>query len=365
VSKNQFVRFSPWCQLAAWPLLLLLASALSGCSLNSERKAVALPTGHYEGSVTFQGTELQAVLELREAAPGQLEADLRFPEEEGLSFPAENLSYTEPELRFDQGKQPGGISVSAVREGDFLRGVFQLDSIKADFVWVRRGKAQPRPYQTRPLKLPTGQSAPALTLFVPQDTSTTRYPAVALFAEPATQPAAQLRADQLARQGFVTTVVALPPASSSTDSAALRIAVAVVEALRQDAAVDTLRVGLWARGASAAVVPAATLVKPKADFVVLESVSITAAADAKPFQALNRQRVRFLGLYAAADTSLNAKESARRLRTAVGLRRGTQVRIFPKANAQFIVPGTLNAEGKWTWPKSAPGYLIAVDEWLK
>ncbi|QNH62850.1 hypothetical protein [Hymenobacter sediminicola] len=352
-------------QPRAWHLLLpVLAGGILGCSPDSGQKAaVQLPTGHYEGTVAYQDTELAVALDLREVSPGRLEADVRFAQNEGLSFPAENLRYTEPQLLLDS--PAGGSSISAIREGDFLRGVFRLDTIKADFVWVRRGKALPRAYQIKQLPASAAaQGLPSLTLLIPQDTLAT-HPAVALFAEPATQPAARLRAAQLAGQGFVTTVIALPHAQQPADSAMLQSAVRVLRALRREPAVDTMRIGLWARGTTAAVVPAAVLAQPKAAFVVLENASITSLEEARPFQLLSRHRIPVLGLYAAADTSLNAKDSARRLRNAVGSRRGTQVRSFPNADTHFLLPGQGSADGKWTWPASAPGYLQSIADWLK
>ncbi|WP_156109234.1 hypothetical protein [Hymenobacter sp. APR13] len=349
-----------WSRLLLWAAPVAL---LAGCSSDAgSGAAVALPTGHYEGTVAYQGTELAAVLELRETGAGQLEADMRFPQEEGLSFPVETARYAEPQLLFEQDGTPGGMQVSAVREGDFLRGVFTLDSIRTDFVWVRRGKAQPRPYQMDTLQVPASRLA--LLVLVPTDTLS-NHPAIALFADDTHQAAARLRADQLARQGFVTTVVAVA-AGSPADSVALQAAAATVQALRRHPAVDTLRVGMWARGAAAAIaVPAATLAKPRAAFLVLENVSVTSADEARPLQQLGQRRVPVLGLYAAADTSLNVKDSARRLRNAVGGRRGTQVRIFPKANARFVLPGRTSPDGKWTWPAAAPGYLTAIEDWLK
>lgn len=339
---------------------------LSGCSLDSGQKAVvSLPTGHYEGPISYQGTELLAVLDLRESKPGQLEADLHFPEIEALDFTATNLSYTEPQLRFEEPAQPGGIQITAIREGDFLRGVFTLDSVRADFVWVRRGQPEPRPYQEKQLPAQPALNIPPLTVLVPNDTAT-QHAAVALFADAAHQAAATARASQLTRQGFVTTVVAVNPVAELPDSATLRTAATVLLALRRAPTTDTTKIGLWATGdAAAAITPAATLVKPQAAFVVLENVPVTSPEQAKPFQGLTRQRVPVLGLYAAADTSLNVKESTRRLRNALGFRRNTLIQTFPKADANFRVPGGLTEEGKWNWPRPVPGYVKAIQEWRK
>jgi hypothetical protein len=338
---------------------------LASCSLDSERKAVvALPTGHYEGPISYQGTELLAVLDLRESKPGQLEADLHFPGLRGLDFPAVNLSYTEPQLRFEEPAQPGGVQVTAVREGDFLRGVFTLDSVRADFVWVRRGQPEPRAYQEKQLPQQTTLGLPPLTLLVPNDT-VARHAAVALFADASHQAAATARAGQLAQQGFVATVVAISQ-TALPDSAALRRATAVLTALRRAPAADTTQIGLWVYGATAAAVtPAVTMMAPQAAFVVLENVPVASVDQAKPFQALNRRRIPVLALYAAADTSLNVKESTRRLRNALGFRRNTLIRTFLKANSNFRVPGGLTEDGKWSWPRPAAGYVEAIQEWRK
>lgn len=339
---------------------------LSGCSLDSGQKAVvSLPTGHYEGPISYQGTELLAVLDLRESKPGQLEADLHFPELEGLDFAAANLSYSEPQLRFEEPMQPDGIQITAIREGDFLRGVFTLDSVRADFVWVRRGQPEPRSYQEQQLQPSAAVGAKPLTVLVPNDTAT-QHAAIALFADSAHQAAATARANQLTRQGFVTTVVMVRPSAELPDSALLRTAAAVLLALRRAPTTDTTQIGLWTNGAVAtSVLPAATLVTPRAAFVVVENVPVTSVEQAKPLQGLTRQRVPVLGLYAAADTSLNVRESTRRLRNALGFRRNTLIQTFPKANTNFRVPGGLTEEGKWSWPRPASGYVKAVQDWRK
>jgi hypothetical protein len=350
------------CWLVWWPAFAVL---LAGCSLDSGQKSVvSLPTGHYEGTVSYQGTELQTVLDLRESRPGQLEADLHFPEIEDLGFAATSLSYTEPQLRFEEAAQPGGMQITAIREGDFLRGILAQDSARADFVWVRRGQPEPRSYQEKQLPAQANLNAPALTVLVPNDTASL-HSAVALFTDATHQNVANARANQLAGQGFITTVVTVAPATSPEDSTALRTATTVLLALRRAPPIDTTRIGVWARGTTAAaVVPAATLVSPRAAFVVLENVPVSSADAAKPFQALSRQRVPTLGLYAAADTSLNVQESTQRLRGGRGSRRsGIVIRTFPKADANFRVPGGLSAEGKWTWPRPAAGYTTAVKDW--
>lgn len=353
---------SLWCRRAAWwPACAWL---LTACALDAEKKVpAALPTGHYEGQVSYQGTELRTILDLREARPGQLEADVHFPDVPDLDFSAANLIYTEPQLRFDEGLPAGGIDITAVQEGDFLRGVFTLDSVRADFVWVRRGQPEARTYQQKQLAAQPRLGAPSLTLLVPNDTIS-QHSAVALFTDATHQGTATARAIQLADQGFLTTVVTVAP-TALPDSATLRTAAAVLLALRRAPATDTTRIGLWVSGSiAAAVAPAATLPKPVAAFVVLENVHITSSEEAKSFQVLARQRIPVLALYAAADTSFNMATSTTRLRAALGARRST-LRTFSKADANFRVPGSLNSDGKWTWPQPASGYVEAIRQWRK
>jgi hypothetical protein len=352
---------SPAFRRSAWLLPGLVLGLLSSCSSGGEQATtLPLPSGHYEGPISYQGTELRVALDLREVAPGKLEADMHFPEVEGLSFAATNLRYKEPQLMFEQPGNARQVAVTAIREGDFLRGVFTLDSIKAEFVWVRRGQAAPRAYQEKSFP---GQTQ-RLTLLVPADTIT-RHPAIALLADAASAASAAARADVLARQGILTVVI--PTATvPEGDSTVLRSVAAAFQALRKHPAVDSTQVGLWLRGPNALrVIEVTGLTQPAPSFVLLENVEATSAAEAKPFQQLNKLRIPTLAFYAANDTSLNARDSARRLRLAVGTRSGSQVRIVPQATADFIVPGRLSADGKWTWPQPAPGFLEGLTTWLR
>lgn len=342
-----------------------LVLLLSGCSSGGE-KATTLPppTGHYEGPISYQGTDLRVALDLREVAPGQLEADVSFPELPGLSFAATNLRYKEPQLVFEQPGQTSKVSVNAIREGDFLRGIFTLDSIKAEFVWVRRGQAGARAYQQKVFPAPANGQTPQLTLLIPADTIT-RHPTVALLADEASAAAAAARADLLARQGFLAVVVPTAKVPEG-DSTTIRRVAATFQALRKHPAVDSTQVGLWLRGPGAAELVLVTgLLEPAASFVILENVAVTSAEEAKPFQQVSRLKIPLLALYAAADTSLNVQASAKRLRLAVGTRRGSaQVRIIPQATADFIIPGRLSPEGKWTWPQPAPDFVEGLTSWL-
>ncbi|MCB2376233.1 hypothetical protein LGH70_01475 [Hymenobacter sp. BT635] len=352
-------------QRCSWLVCGLMAGMWSACSSGGgQTTTLPLPTGHYEGPISYQGAELRVALDLREESPGKLSADLHFPEIAGLSFAAANVRYKEPQLMFEQPGQPSAIAVNAIREGDFLRGVFTLDSVKTEFVWVRRGQAAARVYQEKAFAFQLQGQSQRLTLLVPTDTSS-RHPVVALLADAASAGSAATRADLLARQGFLAVVVPLTAPVSETDSAALYRAVAVVQALRKEPSADSTQIGLWLRGSSAAaLVGAAGLAQPKAAFVVLENVPAASTVQARPFLQVSRQ-LPVLALYAAADTSLNVRESSRRLRTALGGRRGSMVRTFPQANADFIVPGRLSADGKWTWPQPAPNFVEGLTTWLR
>ncbi|TGE27190.1 dienelactone hydrolase family protein [Hymenobacter metallicola] len=339
---------------------------LSGCSSDqASTTTLPLPTGHYEGPISYQGTDVRVALDLRETTPGKLEADMHFLEAGGLSFAAAKVRYKEPQLMFEQPGQRSQASVNAIREGDFLRGVFTLDSIKAEFVWVRRGQPAPRAYQEKTFTYSLQGRRQRLTLLVPTDTLA-QHPAVALLADAASAASATMRADLLARQGFLTVVVPVSGPAPEPDSTTLQGIVTAFQALRKEPGVDSTQVGFWLRGSMAAqLVPVASLTQPTASFVVLENVPVASAAEAKPFQALGRQRIPVLACYAAADTSLNVRDSSRRLRTALGARRGSIVRSFPLANADFVMPGRLNSDGKWSWPQPAPGFVETMVTWLR
>lgn len=329
----------------------LLASCSSETSRNES--AVPLPTGHYEGPINYRGSQLRVALDLREAAPGQLQGDVSFPENPGMSFPAEQLRYKEPQLRVDQGLgQSGGISLQAIREGDFLRGVLSWDSVQADFVWVRRGEAAPRGYREQRLKL----GSQTATLRLPEDTLAT-HPAVVLLNIPAGQAA------RLTQQGYVTLLLPLPAAP---DSSLVQTVGTALTALRAQPTVDSSRVGLWSRGPVAPwVVEAATQTQPQAAFVVLEGAPANTMAEAKVYRALSQQRIPTLGLYAALDTAVNVRESSRRLRTALAFRRSGMVRTYPKATPDFTVPGRADSNGQWQWPTPASGYWDGLTDWLR
>ena len=343
---------------------------LAACSGREEPARLPPPTGHYEGPVTYQGTELRVTLDVREPTPGQLQADLHFPDVAGLSFPVAALRYQEPQLSFEQAPgQPGSIAVSAIREGDFLRGVFTWDTIRTEFVWARRGQAAPRPYREQAVRLPgvggVGQPKAFARFLIPQDTAL-RYPAVALLPDAATASAAATRADLLARHGFVVLLLPAPAGPAAPDSVLRRRAGAALRACRAAGRVDSSRVGLWVRGRQApAVAAGAAEARPAAAFMILEGVPVASSAAAKPWQQLARRRIPLLGLYGAADTTVAAAGSARRLRAAIGFQRGNAVRVYAKADRNLIIAGFTTSKGQWQWPQPAPGYTNELLTWLR
>ncbi|MCA8831768.1 hypothetical protein LF252_14130 [Hymenobacter sp. BT728] len=297
-------------------------------------------------------------MELRETSPGKVEAELNFPQLPGLGFEAAQTTYNAPQLRVEQQPGlPGGIAVQAIREGDFLRGVVSWDSIQADFVWARRGEAAPR--GVREQALPGPQK---LHLLLPDDTLA-QHPAVILLANPAVQAAAAQRATYLARHSIAAVVLPLP--AQTPDSVAGRTAATVLVSLRRQPGIDSLKTGYWGRGGSALAVAAATGQQPVPAFAVLEGTPAATREAAQPYLVFGQRRVPVLALYAGLDTAAQVPASSRRLRTALGYRRGTQVRVFPQATPNFIRPGRIGSDGQWQWPQPAPGYWDGLLEWLR
>ncbi|SNR45832.1 hypothetical protein [Hymenobacter mucosus] len=369
---NQSANFATAALANRWqPWLVVVALVLAACSSDATRDAttIPLPTGHYEGPISYLGTEVRVALDLREVTPGQLQADVSFPTMPGLEFAAAQLRYQEPQLRIEQHAHAnGGISIQAVREGDFLRGVLTWDSLRTDFVWVRRGDAASRGYREQSVRLGLpGYSQPLAILF-PDDTLA-KHPAIALVPPLAATARATTQAARLARQGYVTVVVpvtAPSPVAAGTDSVATQVASAALTLLRTQTGVDSSRVGIWGSGvASSAVALAAATSQPQAAFVVLEAAPATTAAEARQYRVLGEQHLSTLGIYAALDTSVNVQESSRRLRTALGNKGAMQVRTIPQVSSTFVLPGRASEDGQWQWPRPAPNYWEGVLAWLK
>lgn len=347
---------------ARYPLGVAAGLLLAGCSGNAGSESAAAippPTGHYEGPISYQGTELRVALELRERKPGQMQAEISFPQLPGLEFEAARTTYQAPQLRLEQEPgQPGAVTVQAVREGDFLRGVLSWKTVQADFVWVRRGPATAQGFREQGLNVP---GAGRLQLLFPDDTLA-RHVALLLLAPPATATAARQRAVYLARRGFVTAVVSF---ASAADSVGAQRVAAVLRQVRQQPGVDSVRVGYWGRGPAVATVVAAASVLPRPGFVVLEAAPAATREEAKPYYVLPRLGIPVLAFYAGLDTTVQSAASARRLRAVLGRRRGTQVRIIPQVTADFIRPGYARPDGQWQWPQPAPDYWEGLPDWLR
>ncbi|GAA3924250.1 alpha/beta hydrolase family protein [Hymenobacter algoricola] len=303
MSNGRFV-FPSWCCRATGWLAGLAGLALLGsCSPDGGTRALPPPTGHFEGRISFQGADLRTTLDLREVKPGQLEGDFRLADLPGLGFPAENLQFKSPQLHFERRPNagPGNMVVDAIREGDFLRGLFTTDSVKADLLLVRRGKPEPRPYREVPLRFRSGTLMLTGTLLVPDDTLR-RHPAVVLLADTRTPHQRDLRAyaDLLVRHGFVALVydrrdakqTRRQPGPHSVQDLA-DDALAAVRATRQSPAVDSLHVGLWGlgQGGHVAALTAATAKKAVAFVVAVSGPGVPLATVAR-FQstALLRRR---------------------------------------------------------------------------
>ena len=180
--------------------------------------------------------------------------------------------------------------MSAIREGDFLRGLFTWDTIQTEFVWARRGQAAPRPYREQSARLPggsgVGQPAAFARFLIPQDT-VLRYPAVVLLPDAATVGAAVTRADLLARHGFVVLLLPAPTRPDASDSVLIQQTNAALQTCRAEGSVDSSRVGVWVRGYQArAVAVGAATARLAVAFMILEGVPVASNAAAKPFQQL-------------------------------------------------------------------------------
>ncbi|QIX61134.1 hypothetical protein HER32_08055 [Hymenobacter sp. BT18] len=340
-------------------LLLGMLGALTACGSagqSAEEKTLP-PTGHYEGAVGLPGTGVRVGLELRRTRAGELQAELMVPGTPVTTIPMGTVRYQAPQLQISQiGGFPGTLSISALREGDFLRGVLQLDSIRGEFVWVRRGEAAPRPFREQAVRLP---GLGVATLYLPVDTLAT-HPVVVSWA-PTTSPNLD-RVMRLGKAGWATLLLA--PAAAGTDSVVARQTVVALRWLRGRPEADTTRLGVWTVGSTAAEA-AVGASQGKAAFLVVEQAALTEETMLAPFRQLARLRIPVFGLYAGRDTALNVRESSQRLRRALGGRRGMQVRVFAQAKPNFLVPGNTAADGQWQWPRPTPGFWEGLERWLK
>ncbi|WP_084445860.1 hypothetical protein [Hymenobacter roseosalivarius] len=240
-----------------WCLPFLLVSLLSACSTDGREAAnLPPPTGHFEGPITYQGTELRATLDLREIKPGQLQGEVRLADRQGLSLPVQQITYQHPRLtvRWATGAASDFV-INLTREGDFLKGKFTADSTEAEILMVRRGDAEPLPYLEQALPVRIGGRMLPATVLMPDDTLRV-HPAVVLLqnAPQRTPLAVQILTDLLARRGVVVMLVAGRPATAaasvSPDSLAADV-LAAARALKRVAGVDTTQIGLVGSGSGA------------------------------------------------------------------------------------------------------------------
>ena len=438
-----------------WCLPIFLTFLLYGCSIDGQESKLPPPTGHFEGPLTYKGTELRASLDLREVQPGQLQGEIRLADRQDMGLPAQQITYQHPHLtvRWATGAS-SSFTVDLTREGDFLKGKFAVDSTAADILLVRRGAAEPLPYRQQQLKFNSRGSSLAGTLLVPDDTLQT-HPAVVVLQNAPQQTAlsVQLLTDVLVRQGFVVLFTTGRPAASATPANSDSLAVDVLAAARalgHVAGVDSSRVGLIGSSSGAIALATAAVQDDKNDSAIRFVIAVgapgtsNAAREAEQTtQVLRKQgasiadqrlvaltrgqleeyvqregrgdtsrlhrnlrkiapqpwakltglptrvptraeleeprwrelafdprrtwaqvRVPVLLLYGGADTTLNVQASATRLRGSAGSRSGSAVRVYPGANEHLLLPMGAN-NGKWQWPRPAPGYVDDLIGWLR
>lgn len=219
------------------------------------------PTGHFEGPITYQGTELRASLDLREVGPGKLQGEVQLADRQNLRLPAQQITYQHPRLTVQWATgETTDFTVSITREGDFLKGKFKADTVEVEVevevLLVRRGEAEPLPYREQPLRFASGSSTLTGRLLVPDDTLAA-HPAVVVLqnAPQRTTPSVQLLTELLARQGFTVLIIAGQPSTAAPippDSLATHV-LAAARALGHVAGVDSSRVGLAGSGSNATV----------------------------------------------------------------------------------------------------------------
>jgi pimeloyl-ACP methyl ester carboxylesterase len=83
-----------------------------------------------------------------------------------------------------------------------------------------------------------------------------------------------------------------------------------------------------------------------------------------PHRTWAQVRVPVLLLYGGADTTLNVQASAARLRGSAGSRGGSAVRVYADADEHLLLPMSAD-NGKWQWPRPAPGYVNDLIGWLR
>ncbi|GAC1372023.1 MAG: hypothetical protein NVSMB30_12320 [Hymenobacter sp.] len=333
---------------AAGLLGLALGLGLPGCQPQQDRATAATPppVGHYEGSLGTGPAQVRAALDIRHPSPGHYEAELTVPGVPALSFVADTVLFGNNELRLRRPARPGQ-ALSLVLDGDFWRGSLALDSTKSPLILVKRGAPTPSAYRVEEVPQGTGSA----WLFTPSDTGTPG-PALALFPDAETAPTAALWADALAREGII--VLVLPVADSVTAPAETPRLQRALRLLRGTAGADTANVGAWAAGWRAAALAEAVsgAGRPRTAFLIAQNAEIDAAARTA-FRELRQRKLPVLGLYSGS-----AAQRAGALRSALGGRRGTTVRVYRATGPDLLVPGGLS-------PHFGPGLPADVVEWLR
>ena len=311
-----------------WRLGLL--ASLAACQPQSDAEsnkggATLPPLGHFVGTLAVAGRpDLRAAFEVRHPRPGHYDAELVVDAVPSLSFVADTLTFTAPNLRLQRPGQPGE-TLTLQQQGDFWRGTLTVDSTSYTTLLVRRGPPEPAVYRVRRDEV-AGPPGTAL-LYSPADESLPGAGLV-MFPTAATAGTSPARADALARQGFT---VLLLPAADTLSAPAL---VAALAYLRRTPGVDTARVGAWVAGRRAELL-AMLLTAPDAPhsppaFVVAQGAPLPSAAMRGAWRTLG-QRMQVLGFYEATDAATT--RTATGLQMALGGRRARLVRgAGPEAN---------------------------------
>jgi uncharacterized protein len=114
-------------------------------------------------------------------------------------------------------------------------------------------------------------------------------------------------------------------------------------------------------------IPSATL-PPKGVKALNHAMPWASAQDHNPVTSWERVIVPVLAIYGSRDMSIPTELSANRIKEALD-RAGNPdvtIKVFVGADHEIKVSGDpkLETEGKWGFPREAPGYLETMTEWL-
>ncbi|WP_133271620.1 alpha/beta hydrolase family protein [Hymenobacter radiodurans] len=365
--RATFLYSVPSVRLLCWWLPFLLVTLLSSCSTDGGKAAdLPPPTGHFEGPISYQGTELRATLDLREVKPGQLQGEVRLADRQNLSLPAQQITYQHPRLtvRWATGVS-SDFTINLTREGDFLKGKFSADSTAAEILMVRRGDAEPLPYFQKPVRVNSGSKMLPATVLIPDDTLQV-HPAVVLLqnAPQHTPLAMHMLTDLLARRGVVVMLITGRSAAatdSSPDSLAADV-VAAARTLKRVAGVDTTQIGLVGSGAGATALAMAARQDEKENSLIKYVVALgtpgtsKAARDAEAIdRQLRRQDASAADRRLVALTRTQLEQYIRRegRGDTTKLHRNLQ-KIAPSRGPQLLVC-PLGCRAKLTWSSLSGG----------